>query len=376
MSQAIQVFDSFGVMIRYLTEELSAFSEPIMHVKLEAALKFISSLQDKVQAQNHQINSLVDENEKLEQQLHTDTSELRELIESERNRLEEEKVTLNQLHDDEKEKLVKTIETLKAKFNEEKDKHAKCLKDRINTLECEVSSLNCVLELKDAKIKSQNRQLMECEQSLEELTTLKSTVTVLRQKVEQMHISLENKNQQIKRLMSENESLKFIKDDSVREKNRLSLKNEQLQFVLSRSATSGDLSFASAFDPCDLKVRCSSSNDNKDSTAGNESPSLNACSPASLPADESSVRSDSSCSNSDTPVRNSETFGRGRLRKARVSLCKNVFTFSPPIDKHKQSESPAKSVHRLAQGDHDDLPEALIASCAYKPEELDASTAL
>lgn len=373
MSQAIQVFDSFGVMIRYLTEELSAFSQPIMHVKLEAAVKFISTLQDKVKAQNHQINSLVDENEKLEQQLYTDTSELRQVIESERNRLEEEKNILNQLHDDEKEKLVKTIDKLKSKFNEEKDKQIKCLKDRINTLECEVSSLNCVVEIKDDKIKNQNRQLMQCEQSLEELNTLKSTVTVLRQKVEQMQISLDNKNQQIKQLLSENESLKFIKDDSVREKNRLSMKNEQLQFVLSKSATSGDLSFASAFDTTDLKVRCSSSNDNKETS--NLSSLLDACSPASLPADESSVRSDSSCSNSDTPVRYHETFGRGRLRKARVSLCKNVFTFSPPIDNNEQNESPSKSVHSTLS-DHNDLPEAFIASCAYEPEELDASTAL
>lgn len=371
MSQALQVFDSFGLMIRYLTEELSAFSEPIMHVKLEAALKFISSLQDRVKAQNHQIDSLTNENEKLEKQLHSDTRELRELIESERKRWNEEKELLNQLHAEEKDKLVKAVDAVKGKYQEEKDKHIKCLKDRIKTLECEVSSLNCVLELKDDKIKCQNRQLMQYEENVAEMATLKSSVAVLRQKVEQMEISLQNKNERLQRLMSENESLKCIKDNSVREKNRLSLKNEQLQFALSKSATSGDIS--GSFEQCDLKVRCSSSNDNKETS--NISPLLNVYSPT----DQSSVRSDSSCSNSDTPVRCNETFGRGRLRKARVSLCKNVFTFSPPVDNHTQHETPHQSSVNTVQGasgHSDDLPEVFIASCAYKPEELDASTDL
>lgn len=429
MAHAIQVVGAFGIMIRYLTEQLSAFSNPLLNIKLEAALRHIELLEDKISQKEFEINELTTKNQEREKELLDELDRWKKELEQDKIRHEKEKDSLLEMHEiemklmtqansselkverdrysdllsqmDEKDRrileksseittLQNEIKSLESNLKQDKDKRVRALQDKVKSLQSEVSSLNVVLELKDDKIKTLNRQLMELEETCKELPATKSSIGLLRQKLEQLEISLENKNQQIKSLLQENESLKSATEYSVREKKRLSLRNEELEFALSEScyatpdvksaieasgvklrnkSTRKNVLAASAisFSAADADALINSSSQISHQQQEQPHPPLHPPPPPCSSLEEQSQNSTQLNSGQAdfTPIRvpfdnsafshlnnnsdnssckkesqkNNRTFGHGHLRKTRISLHRNGFTFSPPIEAEHETSS-------------------------------------
>jgi hypothetical protein len=274
MSHSIQVVSGLGVMIRYLTEQLSAFSNPILHCKLQIAVKKISDLENDIltKEKSHQIYA-IQVNQK-ESQLLEEIEDLKREILAEKKRHSKEKDQLLDMHEtetkvleeqhsfevkclqerfndlllqlDEKDKVIENrqndikrmeekIKDLESCFKQEKDKRLKGLQEKLKSSECEVHSLNSVLELKDERIRALNHRVMQMEEEVKEFPGVKQTLRVLQQRVEQLEVSLKNKNDQLSQLMDENISLQSKAENSIREKKRLSIRNEELEFALTES---------------------------------------------------------------------------------------------------------------------------------------------
>ncbi|KAI1283804.1 Microtubule-associated tumor suppressor candidate 2 [Halotydeus destructor] len=135
---------------------------------------------------------------------------------------------------------------LEACLRQDKDKKVRTLQDKCRLLQCEVSSLNAVLELKDEKMRAANSQIMELEARTEELPGLRQSLGGLKQQLEQLVIAIENKNDQIRQLTDENMSLKQLQENVSKDRKRLSLRNEELEFALGQSYHE---SFADASQP-------------------------------------------------------------------------------------------------------------------------------
>ena len=274
MAHSLQAFDSFGVLIRYLTEQLSAFSNPILCLKLELAMKRCRELEEGVTKKEQEIKDLESVKENREGDLLDEIDQWKRELDASCNRHKNEKEKLLEMHElemkllhdkhaselrmqsekergvlaqvDEREKrigeknqelsqLSEKIRHLEGSLRQDKDKRMRGLQDKLKTYEDEVSSLKVVLELRDEKIRSMNVQVMGLEEMCKELPSAKQSICLLRQKLEQLEISMEKKTDQIKRLFAENQELKYAAESTIQEKKRLSLRNEELEYVLSES---------------------------------------------------------------------------------------------------------------------------------------------
>lgn len=233
------VIDALAITIRYLNENLCAFDNPSLRAQLITASHRLTCLEQSLTVKDTELRNLHEQKISNEKCLQEDIENLKDEIEREKIRHSEEREMMLQQYS--------RGESAHKKYriNLERDweRKTKCLTDRIQTLECEVSSLQSVLELKQDKIKSNEIRILELESACEELPCTKSSIVALRQKMEEIESIVANKNQQIKTLMEENRRLEALNEKSVKEKKRLSLRNEELEFVLNESR-SGNSSIA------------------------------------------------------------------------------------------------------------------------------------
>lgn len=278
MAYSYHVVGALGITIRYLSEQLSAFSTPLLNLKLEISRKQIAELEQSLKEKEEEYHQLHSYSEEREQELLDEINRWRRQVDQERLKIDREREQLSDGHSREVRALedkydsqvreyfererdlltsiegkdriirekseevkrlhndVKELETMSG-VKMDKSKKVKDLQDKLKNSQCEVESLHAVLELRDDKIRTLNRQVMELEESVKEVPTFKQTISVLRQKIEQLESSLSNKNDQIRELFQENQSLQYLHEDSIREKKRLSLRNEELQFALSEQSS-------------------------------------------------------------------------------------------------------------------------------------------
>jgi hypothetical protein len=285
MAASLVAFDSFGILIRYLTEQLSAFSNPILSVKLDLAVKRCSALEEGVKRREKEIRDLLSVKEMREGDLADEIDQWKRELDASLIRHKNEKDRLLDMHEaemkllqdrheselrmwsererailsqvDEREKRISEknqevshlndrIRDLEGSLTQNKDKRMKALNDKLKLYEDEISSLKVVLELRDEKLRSQNVQVMQLEEMCKELPAAKQSICLLRQKLEQLEISMDKKTDQIKRLFAENQELRNETECTIREKKRLSLRNEELEFVISESFIASTPASASA----------------------------------------------------------------------------------------------------------------------------------
>lgn len=253
---------------------MDAFSHPVLMARVANAQKEIDGVADKYRTREAELVARITEMENKEKQLRdeviaweTENEKAKVRAQNEREKLLEMHKVEVELITKEHEKAVKVerdgqlelqsqidskceelnvsyakceqlearIKELESSLRQDKDKRVRALNDKLKLMSDDVSSLNAVLELKDEKIKDLGKQLMEKELEIEQQRPIKQQNNVLKQKLEQLEISLDNKIQEINQLKEENFNLRAAAADQTKEKKRLSLRNEELEFALSQS---------------------------------------------------------------------------------------------------------------------------------------------
>lgn len=134
------------------------------------------------------------------------------------------------------------IETLESSTNTSPFIQRRCgrcqmLDERVQFLTNEVQSLKDVLELKDLELKSVKTKLQLADMRCQELESVEQTVISLTQRVEALEVAGNQKNSVIAVLKGENQTLKDNYDREQREKQKVLMKNEELEYSLSVVAT-------------------------------------------------------------------------------------------------------------------------------------------
>jgi hypothetical protein len=137
-----------------------------------------------------------------------------------------------------KDELEVKITQMEENIMNDKDKRFKYLTEKTKQQELEVESLKVVMDMKNEKIHTLERQMIETQEKINELPLAKETIRGLQQQIENLQVTLERKIHQFNQLTAEHEDLKTEYDREMREKRRLSMKNEELAFHLSESFNS------------------------------------------------------------------------------------------------------------------------------------------
>lgn len=155
--------------------------------------------------------------------------------------LESELQTRNRDYTD----LKKEHEFLNEKFNKleetltkDKDARVKYYQEKNVQLQKDVESLNSVLDMKTERIHlldKENIRLAECE---EQLLASQETNKTLRQQLESANLALETKRKQVENLTVELEQLRQTLTLEHKERRRMTMKSEQLEYALNESVAS------------------------------------------------------------------------------------------------------------------------------------------
>lgn len=274
MSNSVVVVGGMGVMIRYLTEHLDAFSNPLLCARLEAAHRATRQVERAAEEREAALKASLAEKDAHQQELSDEIvnwsreyevvkarhlkekDKLLEMHESEMKllecrlqaelqkerdkesaaleRIKEREVTIEELRKEVAGLQVRQKE-LEDSLKQDKDKRVRALREKCQRLEAEVSSLNVVLELRDDSISKMRGMQMELEARCEELVPTRAALKVVKQKLEQLEITLDHRQETIKALTEENETLKAATETTFRDRKRLSLRNEELEFALTES---------------------------------------------------------------------------------------------------------------------------------------------
>ncbi|CAG2105721.1 unnamed protein product [Medioppia subpectinata] len=267
-------FDSLSVVIQHLIEQYEPFETPRIKRALKTANTRCEQLRDNIDAKDvelndmkiifeEQINHLMKEREKnfsdlneakvthelnikkLKEMHFLDIKKLEEkhsneLMKSQQNcnelvnEIEEKTTELNETKQT-KEELTNRLNQMEANIMNDKSKKFKYLSEKSKQLELEVESLKVVMEMKNEKIHTLERKMIETQEKINELPFAKESIRSLQQQIETLQITLDRKIHQFNQLTREHHDLQCLYEKEMREKRRLSMKNEELAFHLSES---------------------------------------------------------------------------------------------------------------------------------------------
>ncbi|XP_054163751.1 putative uncharacterized protein DDB_G0277255 [Oppia nitens] len=267
-------FDSLSVVIQHLIEQYEPFENPKLKQALNKANLTCEQLKDNLVAKNtelndmkiifeEQINQMMKEREKNYHDLNelkvshelnvkklkeihsSDVKNLEEMFRKELTKIEQNcDQLMSQIEEKDKEltQTKQTKETLENRLKKietnimsDKDKRFKYLTDKSKQLELEVESLKVVMDMKNEKIHTLERKMIETQEKINELPYAKETIRSLQQQVETLQVTLDRKIHQYNQLTREHHDLQELYEQEMREKRRLSMKNEELAFHLSES---------------------------------------------------------------------------------------------------------------------------------------------
>ncbi|CAG2161946.1 unnamed protein product [Oppiella nova] len=309
-------FDSLSVVIQHLIEQYEPFETPKIKKALNTAHTRCEQLRENLDTKDvelndmklifeEQINQLMKEREKnfcdlneakvthefhikrLKEMHCLDTKKLEdkynnELMKSQQNcdqlmaQMEEKTSELTQTRQT-KEALESRLKQMEQNIMNDKDKKFKYLTEKSKQLDLEVESLKVVMEMKNEKIHTLERKMIETQEKMNELPFAKENVRSLQQQVETLQITLDRKIHQYNQLTREHQDLQCLYEKEMREKRRLSMKNEELAFHLSESfsETSTALNNCSQLDVNHLRFKSPAINIDETPIKPNRSISIN-----------------------------------------------------------------------------------------------------
>lgn len=136
---------------------------------------------------------------------------------------------------------------LEDSLTKDKDARVKYAQEKINTLQKEVDSLNSVLEMRSEKIHALEKESLLLAETQNELTSLKDTNKALNQQLESLNAALDKKREQYENLIVETEKIRQELKQERKERRRMTMKTEQLEYVLNEScATESNMVFNSS----------------------------------------------------------------------------------------------------------------------------------
>ncbi|XP_053205608.1 probable WRKY transcription factor protein 1 isoform X2 [Panonychus citri] len=276
VSKSVMVVDGLSVVVKYLTEHLNAFSTP----SLKATIERQSTNYEKLKGDYSKLESLLEqmrqENTRKEDDLRDEIVRMSlEMVnekkrhDNEKNRLfdmfedqmeaqkksfkremekiDEEKVNLEKVIDSLKDEitdkmnqiegLTNRVSELESSLSMEKDRRCRMLQEKVKFMSSEIQSLKDVLDLKDGELRTLKTSIANEELLRQDLATAQQSITNLTQRLEQLEISANQKNTMINMLKEENESLRERYNREQRERRRISMKNEELEYTLSEFTT-------------------------------------------------------------------------------------------------------------------------------------------
>lgn len=193
----------------------------------QAHLEFIQTLNE---THKNQLDDLNQQHSNKEKEL----SNRIEILESDLDTNIKELSELRKEHDI----LTNDFDKLEKSLTKDKDARVKYLQEKINQLQKDVDSLNSVLEMRTEKIHVLEKDSLLLIDAQNDLKTHKDTIKALNQQLESVNAALDKKKEEFETLIAEHEKLRqeLVKERT--ERRRMTMKSEQLEYVLNESCAS------------------------------------------------------------------------------------------------------------------------------------------
>lgn len=215
--------------------------ENFLQIEKDLSSKLEMQLQDTDQFYSNQIERLKEqhqsESDDLKKQHSIVEEELRkrvEFLETELDSTSKELIELRKEH----ELLIEDYSKLKESLTKDKDARVKYLQDKIDQLQKDVESLNSVLEMRTERIHTLEKDSLSLIEAQADLITHKDTIKSLNQQLESVNAALDKKREQFESLRVDHENLRQELKRERNERRRMTMKSEQLEFVLNESCAS------------------------------------------------------------------------------------------------------------------------------------------
>lgn len=212
-----------------------------LQVEIDLRNNIIKELDDTKQAHSEFIQTLKEthknELDDLNEQHSNIEKELKNRIEKLELDLETNIKELSDLRK-EHELLTNDFDKLEKSLTKDKDARVKYLQEKINQLQKDVDSLNSVLEMRTEKIHVLEKDSLLLTDAQNDLKTHKDTIKALNQQLESVNAALDKKKEEFETLIAEHEKLRqeLLKERT--ERRRMTMKSEQLEYVLNESCAS------------------------------------------------------------------------------------------------------------------------------------------
>lgn len=173
-------------------------------------------------------------------------SELRTTIQTLESDLSERGKELAELRKD-YEVLDESYKKLEDSLTKDKDARVKYAQEKVNLLQKEVDSLNSVLEMRSERIHTLEKDSILLTETQQELASIKETNKALNQQLESLNAALDKRREQYENLLVETEKIRQELKQERKERRRMTMKTEQLEYVLNEScATESNMAFNSS----------------------------------------------------------------------------------------------------------------------------------
>lgn len=213
------------------------------HLQVEKDLRY--SIEKELDEARHSHSVFIDELKSEHQQEMIDLSNKHSDIEAQLR----SKIELLETELDLKNKDLSTLridhETLNDNFNKleesltkDKDARMKYAQEKISQLQKDVESLNSVLEMRLERIHALEKDSLQLTEAQNEITSLKDANKALNQQLESLNAALDRRREQYENLIAETEKVRQELKKERKERRRMTMRTEQLEYVLNESCAS------------------------------------------------------------------------------------------------------------------------------------------
>ena len=197
--------------------------QELEHTK-EEHLKELSRLHE---AQTSELNDLTGQHSKIRQEFEERVT----YLETELDTRTKELTELRKEH----ESLNESYNKLEESLTKDKDARVKYVQDKANQLQKEVESLNSVIEMRTERMHVLEKDSILLGEAQQELVTVKDSNKALKQQLESMEAALKNKREKYETLFAERETLSQELKRERKERRRMTMRSEQLEYALNES---------------------------------------------------------------------------------------------------------------------------------------------
>lgn len=151
--------------------------------------------------------------------------------------------------------LKQSFNKLEESLTKDKDARVKYAQEKITQLQKDVDSLNSVLEMRLERVHALERDSILLTETQNELETQKDSNKALYQQLESLNAALDKRREQYENLFAEHEKIRQELVRERKERRRMTMKTEQLEFALNEScATESNMGFNSSIRDLDTSA--------------------------------------------------------------------------------------------------------------------------